>query len=388
MGVRVNPNTAVAVAVSFIQPVFAASWLDIQIDAEVTFPDRLAVEVVTPVDAVAKTTVKARTDTIDTPSDEQTLLFAKNTSDTVTMVDQSDITYVIGKLLADLQTISEQAAKNLTKAPIVDSVSMLDNMDGNIEFLLFKAIDEVQSVVDQTSTEAQKGILDSVAFSDAISTLLIFIRSFSESFSVPDTTVYNLEKTLSDILVSLDSQSFIITKPISDEITIPELAAKDFSKEVIGSAQIYVDPTYFLTQDYVNDVVSGDYVYAGLDEILLALIRVKSLADDVQANTTLTFETSPLIADLLAAPDAIQIGATKNLADEINIVDNMDGDLTYQVVKTTGDLQGMYDVHAIALSTQKADNALVDDAGIVVVQDYSDISYFLSDYVGISRAFT
>jgi hypothetical protein len=66
----------------------------------------------------------------------------------------------------------------------------------------------------------------------------------------------------------------------------------------------------------------------------------------------------------------------------------MDGDLTYAFVKVIGEILTIPDLQIIDFSTQKADNIAIASSGVLSMQDYCDITYFLEDYVGLSRTFT
>lgn len=310
MGVRVNPNTAIAVAVSYVQPVFAASWIDIQIDAEVTFPDRLVVEVVSPLDAVFKTMFKTPFDGVTISDDEANWEYAKNPAETISVPD-------------------------------------------------------------------------------VVNTLLIFQRAFFDTLTPADLYTSTFIKPFTETLAVSETSALDITKPQVDSIVVPDLPAKSFAKVVTGEAQTYVDPSYFASQDYVNEPVLGDYVYAGLDEVTTLRIRTRNPTDDIQTADAITaIDVGLGVNEFLQAIDIISIVPGRSPSDVVSLTDNMDGNLTYQFVKTTSDLQGVYDTQVVDMFAQKADNVLVDDAGLVAMTDYCDISYFSSDYVGTSRAFT
>jgi len=226
-----NPDQAVKVEVSYLQPTFTVSYIDINICAAVTFPGVLGVEVITPTDLV-----------------------------------------------------------NLTFS---------------------KPINDLQSILDQDTLSINKGIGDNLAFTDFVTTLLVFQRTFSEIANLSDASIINLSKPLSDAISVPDLAALSFTKaPFTDQVTSADTSYKDFEKLVKGLAQDYCDPSYFL-EDYVQDIVTGDWVYAS---------------------------------------------------------DSVTKLVTY--------------------GRQINDNMPLSSSGLLSMQSYSDITYFLEDYVGTSRTFT
>ena len=226
-----NPDQAVKVEASYLQPTFTVRYIEINICAAVTFPGVLGVEVITPTDLV-----------------------------------------------------------NLTFS---------------------KPINDLQSILDQDTLGIDKGIGDGLSLTDFVATLLVFQRTFSEIASLSDASIINLSKPLSDAISVPDLATLSFVKaPFTDQVTSADTSYKDFEKLVKGLAQDYCDPSYFL-EDYVQDIVTGDWVYAS---------------------------------------------------------DNVTKLVTY--------------------GRQIDDNMPLSSSGLLSMQNYSDLTYFLEDYVGTSRTFT
>lgn len=226
-----NPDQAVKVEVSYLQPTFTTSYVDVNICAAVTFPGVLGVEVITPTDLV-----------------------------------------------------------NLTFA---------------------KPINDLQAILDGETLNIGKVLAEVLSFADSVSTLLVYQRVFSEISSLSDTSIRNLNKPLSDAISVPDVAALSFTKaPFADQVTSADTSYKAFEKLILGMAQNYCDPSYFL-EDYVQDTVTGDWVYAS---------------------------------------------------------DNVTKLVTY--------------------GRQNNDNMTLSSSGLLSMQSYADITYFLEDYVGTSRTFT
>ena len=306
-----NPDQAVKVEVSYLQPTFSVSYLDVNICAAVTFPDVLGVEIITPTDLVSLTNTKVLADTYTGFLDSSTRTAIKGLSDTFSMVDSADITYSFGKVLYDYPVVTEALSYDISKPLAPDSVYMVDNMDGNIEFQIVKVINELQFIADQNNLIFGKAPADSISFTDSISAVLVYIRDVSDSLATPtDLIAKTFSKTPADSILESDIFVFDVTKSFLDSSSVLDTSYKAFEKLILGLAQDYCDLSYFL-QDYTLDVVPGDRLY-------------------------------------------------------------------------TNDVVSKF----VDYARQTNDNMTLSSSGSLLMQGYSDITYFLEDYVGSFRTFT
>lgn len=389
MPIDVIRSKIVIAGLSYIQPVFQADYLQIKVIAEVTMPDVLNVDIVTPTDLVSLSTTKALSDSTTGFTDSQTVAALKAISDSITMVDSADISYVIGKALADLQPIVEDLAVASTKLLPNEDLYLVDNMDGNIEFQFVKVVNELQFIAEAANLETGKVLSEVASIEDALSILLIIQRSFSESLAATDDNISAKEvaKALFDAALPLDAASFDHSKPFSDAADALDTSYKDFSKVVLGIAQDYCDPTYFLEQ-YVLNEVTGDWLYTTNDVFTKQIIYGRNVADLLtSADELQPFDISKGLSEVVNSTEVAKITSAKPLQDGFSLSDNMDGNLEYQIVKVINELQFITEAPIIALFTEKADNIATSDAGLVVIQDYASPSYFLEDYVGNARTF-
>lgn len=284
MGIRVNPSKAVSAAVSYLEPEYRASWVEVQVLAEVTLPDVYQVDVVTPTDLKTLAFTKSLQDVTAGFSDVATRATEKAAADSVVMFDDTDIDYWIEKNLADLQTIADATAI-ITGKPLVETITPADLV----------ALDSTKSLADLVGAPTDavanviyKSLADSISFTDAAQAFKLYIRSFSESLTTPD-----------------------------------------------------------------DDVIEAQ-----------------------QPKT-----------EVATASDTSLLGVSKGLSEGLNLIDNMDGDIEYAFIKVIGELLVSSDTQVIDLSTLKSDNILTSSEGVLVQQDYCDITYFATDYVGTSRTF-
>lgn len=280
-----NPDQAVKVEVSYLQPTFSVSYLDINICAAVTFPDILAVDIVTPTDLVALTTTKALADTTNGFVDVATRSFTKGNLDSVTMTDDIDIDFFLQKILSENQPLTDAKAYQLVKA-FFDSLSPADAA----QLTTVKNLADIVNIpADSVAYAINKSLQETTTFSDFVTTTLIFIRTFSDNLTSSD------------------------------------------------------DP-----------------------DVLPQLVK----------------------AETLASLDTDIFSINKNLSETLNLLDNMDGDIEYVFVKLVSELLVASDAQAVVFATNKSDNTVLSSSGILSMQDYCDITYFLEDYVGTSRTFT
>lgn len=251
MPIDVIRSKIVIAGLSYVQPVFQADYLQIKVIAEVTMPDVLNVDIVTPTDLVTLSTTKALADTTDSFTDTLVRAFGKGVTEQQYLDDDA----VIG----DIQP----------------------HRDGVDTFPLSDTI---------TGFSFEKYIVDSIGILDDIYAVRLYERDFTDTFALPDTPY-----------------KVVTPKGKTDAAT------------------------------------TSDTSYRGVD---------------------------------------------KALAEALTMVDNMDGNIQHHFFKTTSDFISEADAQIIDFVTQKADNIAAGSSGVLSMQDYCDITYFLEDYVGLSRTFT
>lgn len=284
MPIDVIRSKIVIAGLSYIQPVFQADYLQIRVIAEVTMPDVLSVDIITPTDLVTLSTTKALSDTTNGFVDSLVRTFSKPFADSTNETDV--LRYVFGKKLADTQALADAKSISFGKA-LVDSTTPADL--ASLEAIKSLA-DSIAAPTDAVANTIYKVLSDSVTLTDVAEAVRLYIRTFDETLTSPD---------------------------------------------------VYAD-----------------------------LFTPKAKEDSA-----------------VTADSSIR-GVAKNLSDGLNAIDDMDGNLNYAFVKVVGELLIGSDAQIIDFVTQKADNIAAGSSGVLSMQDYCDITYFLEDYVGLSRTFT
>lgn len=198
MGCSTTASSIILVAVSFIEPAATPSYIDVQaqasyiqpcvsvsytqvkVCAEVTFPDVLAVDIITPEDQVYLDVSKTLADTLNQPVDvftsttekaitdsaavadsiQKTLTYIRTFSDNIYSADS--VTFGSGLAKADEVVIGEDSTYALDK-PLTDLVSMTDNMDTNIQHLFIKVVNEFTTNTDTQVIDFAPNKADNVA---------------------------------------------------------------------------------------------------------------------------------------------------------------------------------------------------------------------------------
>jgi hypothetical protein len=259
LAITVSPDRVILTGVSYIEASFQASWTDVAVFAEVTFPDVLSVDIVTPTDLVAKSTTKLTVDGFNANTDNLVQLFQKTLADIITVTEGPEFTYTYGARESETQALADafKYAKSKLMAP--ETLYLIDNMDGDIEFAMVKVIGELQLLQEAIANNLSKNLADSAEPTDIFSKLLIILRTFTEELiSSDEIETKDFYKILADQQTNTDFVALSHTKPFSDSSPALEDSNWHFYLAALGSAYDYTlpypEPAYF-AQNYVGGVV-------------------------------------------------------------------------------------------------------------------------------------
>ena len=211
-------------------------------DTSFVLDKALAVDFAPAVDLISVSALKALADGFamndgSEAVDGSTYSFSKGISN-VTFTSDATTTTAL-KLLQDTQTLQDLVAKTPNKA-----------------------LADVFDLTDDETVAALKGLSDSVTMQDTIATLLLFIRDFSDSVSVPDlrATLFT-PATKAEQITVVDEDNIDYQKNIADGF-----AMNDGSEAVDGS-------TYSFHKGISNVAFVGD-----VRSLIFALSRVESVS--------------------------------------------------------------------------------------------------------------
>ncbi len=264
------------------------------------------------------------------------------------------VSYVFLKVRPELDTLNRNPF-------VADSVVVLEST-------VFDIAKRVSDVINTPDALRYTGVLaktDSVAVTDVVTTLLIFMRYFSDSIGVSDTTTYRfLKNTFDAIAASDDIQSQDFSKFIPDGVAMQDGAdvtdgnKHHFEKGIMNMAFLSDAKQVYIEKRAADSVSMADARSIAFSRTLLDAFGFI----DVQ-----TFVTELAKADSIAVSESLASAFSKLISsDSIAFSD--------QIVKNSA--KGL------------SDSAAPDDTGWLYAQNYCDITYFLEDYVGEYRTFT
>jgi hypothetical protein len=266
----------------------------------------------------------------------------------------ADVAYILMRPSAFLDTTGR--FRYIPELVVVsDAVSLLVEKSLASEF----SID-----TDEVTLATDKGLFDSITFTEVFVATLVFIRNFTDSVAVPDVRTMAFAKALTDSFSFTDAASRVFTKSLSSGV-----AMNDSFDAGDGAV-------YSFTKGVSNVVFAQDAVAKG---------QHKVLSDSQGLTDAQAFEFAKALASAAVIADAAVRDVSKLLTDGVAPSDA----LAFLIDKLV-DPDSVSIADATALSPQKAISDMIEpvDAGSLVSQSYCDITYFAEDYVGESRTFT
>jgi hypothetical protein len=227
-----------------------------------------------------------------------------------------------------------------------------------------KKLVDTSALSDLTSKTLLKPSADTATMADAVEHKS-FGKKLADSASGADALVYALSKNVSpDSAVATDAYNILTAKVFADTLSMPTdaVTGKIFTKVLADSISF-------------TDSVEAHKLF------------IRTFDDALTTPDLYTSEFSGPETETATATDVYNHSVQKNFFESTVLVDNMDGNIEYHIIKLIGELLSTSDTKVIDFATNKSDNVVSSDGGVLSMQDYCDITYFLEDYVGISRTF-
>lgn len=167
-----------------------------------------------------------------------------------------------------------------------------------------------------------------------------------------------------DTITEVDATTLAITKQLTDIAALAEQISLGTSKSFADSqalSDLYAAVVSF-NRDFADTASFSDAATRSVDKVL---------ADSVAEADAATLAVTKLIADSLAMADSV-VG--------ISFVDQENDALAI-------DDLGVDDDPAWDLGKNLSEAVSTSDSGLLIMQNYCNITYFAEDYVGTSRTF-
>ena len=208
-----------------------------------------------------------------------------------------------------------------------------------------------------------------------------FDKQLADSFSMVDQVdiAYDIGKVFADAYTTIDTTTVTPGKGVAYSVFMVDNMDGDIEFaliKTISELQFVTDSLLAVVGKQITDTFSG------IDTASVTLGKVFSDSVTESDSSVINFGKNP--TDNVSLQEVLTRVLSKAFADSFTGIDTT----AYAFAKVLTDISAITDQSTIASSLQKADNAVLDDAGLLVMQDYCDITYFLEDYVGQSRTFT
>ncbi len=303
---------------------------------------------------------------------------------------------IVGKTLTDTFGSDDYITDKTFDLGKNDSVSLTESMTRTLEFI--RRFTELVNLPENVSFLLQKQSADSFSFED--SSTRSFSKQRTDSFSVPDAApVFAVNKARTDSFTLADTMARGYAKPLADAATPTDTKSFSFSRPVVDSFS-FTDstsliPTKGLVDSFTHaDAANRDFAKARTDSFSLADASTqttdKALADTFSQTDANTRAVDKVLADAFAFSELLTRSLTRTIQDGFAMNDTADlaDGITYQTVKYVNNLAFVSDAKVLTSSLGKTETVTLVSAGVLSSQSYCDMSYFATDYVGVSRTFS
>jgi hypothetical protein len=258
----------------------------------------------------------------------------------------SDISYI---LLASAAYLDTTGLFKYT----TDLVTVVENT----AFVVSKIADADSFYLNDATTIAfDQATSDSVTMSDNVVTVLIFIRDFAETISLVDSAAKLISPAYVETVSTSDTKVIVVDSGKADSFTLADTTAFQVDTQRTDSFSL-ADATAFQVDTQRTDS------FTLADATAFQVDTQRSDSFSLSDSTTAVY--SPAYSDSFSLSDSTTAVYSPAYSDTISLSD--------AATRSTDKL------FSEAMSTS--------DSGLVVAQNYCDITYFAEDYVGEARTF-
>jgi hypothetical protein len=185
-------------------------------------------------------------------------------------------------------------------------------------------------------------------------------------------------------------------KYTTDVFSVADSASLNTGKTAYADTFAVSDSSVLDTGKGISDTVSIG------DTVVTVLIFICGFADTASIADSKSLLVSPAYSDTFATSDAATNSISKALSDSFALDDlayigggsgaytdsaTLVDNLATSFSTAFADSFGQSDATQLSPALGKTDSFSFTEAGVILVQDYSDPTYFLTDYVGASYTF-
>jgi hypothetical protein len=211
-------------------------------------------------------------------------------------------------------------------------------------------------------------------------------RPATDSVSLTDSLRRSTAKAATDLFGASDALSFTSQRNLqTNEVgVLTDIAAKNFSKAI--QHNIWYVPDYATLS--VEKVLSDDFGVS--DSIFVQRVYLRAFDEYLTIADDLAFSFNGLDGlENLVVNDSQLFVYAKVFSDGVSMNDALgagDG-IAYTFATSISNIAFVSEALAKSSQTIKSETLAATDSGIIVQQDYVDLTYFAEDYVGVSYTF-
>jgi hypothetical protein len=269
--------------------------------------------------------------------------------------------------------------------PVVDATytyaavsAILDNTGA------FKYLSEQAFFTDSKAYSLTKYLSDSFEQQETVAKTVS--RPAADSVTFTDSATRSTAKAATDSFGASDALSFTSQRNIqTNEVgVLTDVAAKNFSKAI--QHNIWYVPDYATLS--VEKVLSDNFGMS--DSIFVEKVYIREFDEYLTITDDLAFSFNGLDSlENLVVNDSQLFAYAKVFSDGVAMNDAFgagDG-VAYTFATSIANIASVSEALAKSSQTTKSETLVASDSGIIVQQDYVDLTYFAEDYVGVSYTF-
>jgi hypothetical protein len=326
------------------------------------------------------TIVRNFTDNITSSDSTPVILFSPTYVDTSLLSEV--VSAAFAKLLSESLTATEVASLSFEKGTVTETLSLSESFTQLYNLNPIETISESETLVFVVDKTLQDGVgvndifsffdgldftfdsgVNNVAFAaDSISFQNTFLRGFSETVSLSEDTTFFTDKSVSETLTASDvfTPGWDYNREHFDTISVSESTAIDFTVAPFADLVVNSDAS---TIEFVQAPVS-ETLSAG-DVAVVETFFPRDFLDTVGISDSSVILFLRPFSDTIAQDDSLVVDFAAGKADTATVAESA----------------------SVFLDKPLSDSVALADGGLIIIQDYCDLTYFESDYVGISFPF-
>lgn len=168
----------------------------------------------------------------------------------------------------------------------------------------------------------------------------------------------------------------------ADTFAVVDQTAFSTSKSITDDSFSFVDAVALTPAPTYADSISFS------DVVVPVLVFLRDFTEALTVPDSQVLLVSPAYVETLAPTDTIAFSHSKAFDDGFAMNDMADaGGPVWSFSDTTANIVTMSDSSLLSSDKGVSDSVSAADSGVLSMQDYCDLTYFLEDYVGTSRTF-